>query len=149
MMRKNMISLVTAALVILSASDALVRASFAQTGANPGVDGTNIRHSGGKRMRINDSRATDPNLIQGSCSIVQSDNNPIPGPCVNVMLSLVDMNGAEISQARTDGKGHFEFIAQDTKTEYHLVPKSKSYQLIGAQPPLKAGAKLSIQLKII
>ncbi|MDR3607446.1 MAG: hypothetical protein P4M08_08700 [Oligoflexia bacterium] len=148
MTRKNMITLMSAA-IVFTLWAAWPNASFAQTGAETGVDGTNIRHSGGRRMRINDKRSNDTSLIQGSCTVVQSDSNPIAGPCVNVMLSLVDMNGTEVSQARTDGKGHFEFIAQDPNAQYHLIPKSKSYQLIGAQPPLKAGMKLSIQLKIL
>jgi hypothetical protein len=124
--------------------------SFAQQGNSDttGIDGTNIQHSGGKRIRIGDTSTADNTLIRGRCVMVKTADNPIGGYCANVALVLYNESGKSIGQLRTDLKGYFEINVDAPDAKYHFGPSSSSYEVDGSNKPVQGGGHTLIKLKL-
>jgi hypothetical protein len=112
----------------------------------PPLSSSGVRGHRGKQ-RANSDDSTHTGIIRGSCTLVESFGNPFATPCVNTLLVLTDADGVEIFKDRTDPKGSFEFDAPAGKT-YHVVPESKSYQLVSPTKVLQSGDQIDLKIQI-
>jgi hypothetical protein len=120
----------------------------AQSGSDPGVDGTNIQQSAGKPMRMFDGQnGKNSKTVMGQCIIIKSANNPFQQACVDIVLTLIDAQGNELAEARTNSKGHFEFGVADATANYTVQAKSKSYVVASPTKPAKPGSGLLLKLQ--
>jgi hypothetical protein len=124
--------------------------SFCQAGADPGVDGADIRQSGGKSFQAggHEPKSANKNLITGHCFVVESESNPMNSACVDVPLTLFDESGKTITQVRTDKKGYFEINIDDPNAVYHFGPSSQSYEMVGATRSVQGGNRALVKLRI-
>jgi hypothetical protein len=123
---------------------------FAQVGTDPGVDGANIRQSGGTSLQAggHEPRSANKNLITGHCFVVKSENNPMDSACVEVPLTLFDESGKTITQVRTDKTGYFEINIDNPNAIYHFGPSSRSYEMVGATRSVQGGNRALVKLRI-
>jgi hypothetical protein len=104
------------------------------------------KHGGGK-SKTQSSPTLAQGTISGSCNIIESPNNPFPGPCVNLMVVLNDSSGSEVFNTRTNSQGQFSFAAEPGK-EYFVVSGSKYYSVVSPKGKVRGGeTRVSLQLQ--
>jgi len=94
----------------------------------------------------------NPNTIRGNCTVIDktkpsaSARTESSEPCVDIVISLTDEKGSEISRTRTTSKGAFRFVADQTKT-YRVSAVSPQYELVSQNPVIHGGDNIDIQLQ--
>jgi hypothetical protein len=107
---------------------------------------------GGKRgrgrgqIKMRGSGAKGANTVRGTCSILESQFNPIPGPCVNTLLVVSDVKGEELARTRTSAKGEFEFTAERA-TSYRIGSGSQAYEVVSPSDPVQGGSRVVVKLR--
>jgi len=79
--------------------------------------------------------------------MLKSDNNPISGPCVNLVLVLLDEKGTEVLKSRTNPRGQIEFAAEKGKV-YRIIPGSRFYEIKAPLDLIHGGDTVKIFLKL-
>jgi hypothetical protein len=106
---------------------------------------SSARRAHGKRLNPS-ATSKNPGTIRGRCTVVESDSNPIAGPCVDMVLLLNDEKGNEVLRTRTSAKGDFEFAA-DPAVKYRVGSGSKFYDLVQPEGLLHGGASVDMRLR--
>lgn len=143
-MTKALPFLLLAALTLNSLAFADTESDMNGSGPPPTM-GRSGRGSRGKRLNPDNSGKTAGN-IRGVCSVLQSANNPLPGPCVNTLLILNDSNGNEVVKARTTTQGQFEFVAETGK-DYKIASGSRYYDIVSPTAKVHGGDKVDLRLQ--
>jgi hypothetical protein len=70
---------------------------------------------------------SSPDEIRGTCTVLQSANNPLSAPCVKIWVGLYDSKGSEILRTQTSQSGGFVFSPDDDQsyTLYDVSEKTK------------------------
>jgi hypothetical protein len=93
-----------------------------------------------------EQEASESNKIRGICKILAGHGNLIPGNCAGVQLLLVDAKGVEVSRARTDQNGEFEFTGR-TREKFKILSGSKFYEVVSPNVPVPTGISLEVDLQ--
>lgn len=141
-MTKKMIGRLQSCLLLFLAIASLASLVHADGDSTPP---TGRRRGGGKRNSIGPS-SKNPGAIRGTCSIVESPTNPLPGPCVNVLLILNDPKGNEVVKDRTTPQGGFDFSAEPGKA-YNIISGSKFYEVVTPKDVVHGGEKVNLVLR--
>lgn len=110
----------------------------------PSAPGGHARR-GGKRLQPGGEN-DDTNTIHGRCIIEENANNPLPGPCVNLLLILNDGKGNEVEKARTTPEGKFEFTAAQGKN-YKIISGSRFYEVSSPKDSVQGGQRVDLILQ--
>lgn len=110
------------------------------TGKPPIPDG-----SGGEPINLV-AAEKDPNVLRGTCTLVEGPTDSFSSPCVDLVIVLTDEKGAEISRTRTTSKGAFKFTA-DKKKVYLLGAGSDLYELISPTGSFHGGTTVELKFR--
>lgn len=118
------------------------------SGTNIGPPPTGRGRSSGRHHNPNGSNknSSAAGKLRGHCTLMQSQDNPIAGPCVNTMLVLNDADGTELDRTRTSENGDFEFPA-DPKDRFHITSGSRFYDVDSPTGLLRSGQKVDLVLR--
>lgn len=88
-----------------------------------------------------------PIPILGRCTLLVSAGNPMPAPCANSILILMDKTGKELFKTRTNAAGEFEFLG-DRAGEYHLASGSHYYEIVSVKNPIHGGDQVDLKMQL-
>ena len=103
-------------------------------------------HHRGKNSPTPNKNNKNPSIIRGNCSIIESSSNPFPGPCVDALIILQDVNRNELARGRTTAKGAFEFTADRSKT-YYLASGSRYFDVVAPKDSIQGGNNIELKLQ--
>lgn len=118
-------------------------------GGGPSVPGPGrSRHAGHAEREA--PRTTRGGKITGRCTLIPSSDNPIGGPCANLMLVLNDSKGGEVDRERTTPDGEFELSTTSHPSAdglYRIGSGSRFYDVASPKALLRDGYSIELTLK--